>query len=99
MAKHCKHYILNCLMCKCKKAYTVQKQGLFNLLPIPNFVIKLLKCCKKNKIFQHILVVVDQLTKQHLYEPFKTLHTGEFIDAIHCCVFALYGFLLTTVND
>ena len=35
MAKHYKQYTLNCLTCRHTKAYTVQKQGLFNLLPIP----------------------------------------------------------------
>ena len=50
-------------------------------------------------MFQHILVVVDRLTKRRLYEPLETLHTNEFIDAMYRRVFATYGFPLTTVND
>lgn len=43
--------------------------------------------------------MVDQLTKQCLYELLEILHTDKFIDGIYCCVFASYRFLLTTVND
>ena len=108
MAKHCKQYAFNCSTCRRTKAYTVQKQGLLNSLLIPNrkwidlllnFVVKLPKCQQQNHVFQHILMVVDRLTKQWLYKPLKTLHTSEFIDTIYHCVFALYGFSLTMVND
>ena len=90
MAKYCKQYISNCLICKCTKAYIVQKQGLLNPLPIPNrkwmdllldFVIKLPKCCRRNCVFQYIFVVVDRLTKQQLYKLLKTLHTSKLINA------------------
>ena len=37
IAKHCKQYASNCLTCRHTKAYTVQKQGFFNPLPIPNW--------------------------------------------------------------
>ena len=108
MAKYCKQYASNWSTCRRIKAYTVQKQGLLNPLPIPNrkwmdllldFVVKLPKYYRRNRVFQHILVVINRLTKQHLYEPLETLYTGEFIDVMYCCVFALYRFLLTTVND
>ena len=108
MAKHCKQYASNCLTCRCTKAYTVQKQGLLNPLLIPNrkwmdlsldFVVKLLKCCRRNRVFQYILMVMNWLTKQRLYEPLETLHTGKFINATYCRVFASYRFPLITVND
>ena len=108
MAKHCKQYASNCSKCRHTKAYMVQKQGLLNPLPISNrkwidllldFVVKLSKCQQQNRVFQHIFVVVDRLTKQRLYKFLETLHTSEFIDAMYYCVFALYRFLLTTVND
>ena len=108
MAKHCKQYAFNCPMCKWTKAYTIQKQSLLNPLLISNkkwidllfdFVVKLPKCRQQNCVFQHIFVVVDQLTKRRLYKPLKTLHTSKFIDTIYYCIFALYRFLLTTIND
>ena len=108
IAKHCKQYASNCLTYRCIKAYIVKKQGLLNLLPISNrkwidlllnFVVKLPKCRQQNYVFQHILVVMDQLTKKCLYKPLKTLHTSKFINAMYCWVFALYGFSLTIVND
>ena len=36
IAKNCKQYAINCGMCRRTKTYTTQKQGLLNLLPIPN---------------------------------------------------------------
>ena len=50
-------------------------------------------------MFCHILVVVDRVTKRQLYEPFETLHTEEFIEAINRRVFLSHGYLLTIVND
>ena len=108
MSKHCKQYSSNYLTCRHTKAYTVQKQGFLNPLPIPNrkwidllldFVVKLPKCRQQNHIFQHILVIVDWLTKQQLYMSLKTLHISEFINTMYHCLFALYGFPLITVND
>ena len=72
IAKNCKKYAVNCDTYRRTKAYNVQKQGLLNLLPIPNqkwidlllnFVVKLSKCCWRNKAYQHILVIVNRLTK------------------------------------
>ena len=42
---------------------------------------------------------MDRLTKKRLYKLLKTLHTSKFINIMYHWVFALYGFLLTTVND
>ena len=73
MAKHCKQYASNCLMCRHTKTYMVQKQGFLNLLLISNrkwidllldFVVKLPKYRRRNRVFQYILVVIDWLTKQ-----------------------------------
>ena len=44
-------------------------------------------------------MIVDRLTKQHLYEPLETLQTTKFIDAMYWRVFITYGFPLTTVNN
>ena len=43
-------------------------------------------------MFQHILVIVDQLTKRCLYEPLETLHTGKFIDVMYRRVLHRTGF-------
>ena len=92
IAKPCKQYASNCLICRWIKAYTVQKQGLLNALPISNrkwmdlsldFVVKLPKYRQRNRVFQYILVVVDWLTKRCLYKPLKTLHTSKFIDVMY----------------
>ena len=108
MAKYCKQYVSNCSTCRRTKAYTVQKQGLLNPLLIPNrkwidllldFFVKLPKYWQQNRVFQHIFMVIDWLTKRHLYEPLKILHTSKFIDAMYCHVFASYGFPLTIVNN
>ena len=91
MAKDCKRYTTNCATCRRTKAYNTKKQGLFNPLPIPNrkwmdlsleFVVNLPQCRWRNWTFQHILVVVDRLTKQKMYKPLESLSTREFIEVM-----------------
>ena len=92
MPQDCKRYAINCSMCRRTKAYNTKKQGLLNPLPIPHrkwvdllldFVVDLLQCHRRNRIYCHILVVVDRLTKRRLYEPLETLSTGEFIEVMN----------------
>ena len=64
-----------------------------------DFIVKLLKYCRRNQAFQYILVIVNKLTEQHLYELLKTLKTTKFINVIYRKIFATYRFLLTTVNN
>ena len=108
MPRDCKQYATNCSMCRRTKAYNTKKQGLLNPLPIPSrkwmdlsldFVVNLPQCRRQNWAFQHILVVVDRLTKRRIYKPLESLSTSEFIEAMHCCVFSAHGYPLTIVND
>ena len=108
MPQDCKQYITNCLVCRHIKAYNTKKQGLLNSLLIPNqkwidlsldFVVELPECHQRGRIFRHILVVVDRLTKQTIYEPLKGLSTSEFIEAMHWRMFSTYGYLLSIVNN
>ena len=108
MANGCKQYATNCATCRRTKAYNTKKQGLLNPLPIPNrkwldlsldFVVQLPECRRRNHLFQHILVVVDRLTKQRIYEPLESLSTSEFIDAMYRRVFSTYGYPLSIVSD
>ena len=108
MANHCKQYATNCATCRHTKAYNTKKQGLLNSLLIPNrkwmdllldFVVHLPECHRRNRVFQHILVVVDRLTKQQIYEPLENLSTSEFIDAMYRRVFSAHGFPLSIVSD
>ena len=78
MKVHCKRYAVNCSICRRSKAYNDKKQRLLNPLPIPNrkwmyvsldFVEFLPECRRRNRVYQHILVIVDRLTKRRLYEP------------------------------
>ena len=64
-----------------------------------DFVVNLPECRRRNRTFQHILVVVDRLTKERIYEPLEGLSTGEFIEAMHRRVFSAHGYLLSIVND
>ena len=108
IAKNYKQYTTKYGICRRTKAYTIQKQGLLNSLPIPNqkwiglslnFVVNLSKCRCRNQTLQHILIIVNRLTKQYLYEPLETLKTAKFINAMYKKVFATYRFLLTIMND
>ena len=95
-------------MCRRTKAYNTKKQGLLNPLPIPSrkwmdlsldFVVNLPECRHRNRNFQHILVVVDRLTKRRIYEPLEGLSTSEFIEAMHRRVFSAHGYPLSIVNN
>ena len=108
MPQDCKQYATNCSTCRRTKAYNTRKQGLLNPLSIPNekwmdlsldFVVGLSECHRQNRVFRHILVVVDRLTKRRIYKPLETLHTGEFIEAMNRRMFSSHGYLLTIVND
>ena len=108
MPRDCKQYATNYSTYRRTKAYNTKKQGLLNPLPIPSrkwmdlsldFVVELPECHRQNRIFRHILVVVDRLTKQRLYEPLKSLSSAEFIEAMHQRVFSAYGYPLSIVND
>ena len=64
-----------------------------------DFVVELPECHRRNRVYCHILVVVDKLTKQRIYEPLKGLSTSEFIEAMNHWVFLSHGFPLSIVND
>ena len=92
MPRDCKQYATNCSTCRRTKAYNTKKQGLLNPLPIPHrkwvdlsldFVVDLPEYHRRNRIYRHILVIVDRLTKRRLYEPLETLSTGEFIEVMN----------------
>ena len=55
--------------------------------------------CHRGKTFQHILVVVDKLTKRRIYKPLESLSIVEFIETMSQQVFSTHGYLLTIVND
>ena len=108
IASNCKQYAINYATCRRTKTYNTKKQGLLNSLLILNrkwmdllldFVVQLPKCYGQNWMFQHILVVVDRLTKRRLYKLLETFKISEFIDAMYCWVFALHKFLLLIVNN
>ena len=64
-----------------------------------DFVVNLPECRPQNQIFQHILVVVDRLTKQRIYKLLEGLSTSKFIETIHWRVFSAHGYPLSIVND
>ena len=108
MKEDCKRYAVNCSTCRRTKAYNTKKQGLLNPLPIPNrkwsdlsvdYVEFLPKSRIRGQIYQHILVIVDRLTKRRLYEPMTSLDTEELVDAMRRRVFSSYGLPISFVND
>lgn len=73
LKKTCRKYVTNCFVCRKSKAYNTQKQKLLIFLPIferkwidlfLNFVVNLLKCRRKNKIYENILMIVNRLIKK-----------------------------------
>ena len=61
--------------------------------------MELPECHRRGRIFRHILVVVDRLTKRRIYEPLESLSTSKFIEVMNRRVFPTHGYPLTIVND
>ena len=64
-----------------------------------DFVVELPECHRRSRVYCHILVVVDRLTKQRIYKPLEGLSTSKFIETMNCRVFSKHGYPLTIVND
>ena len=69
-------YIRNCHACKRTKAYREGKAGLLKPLPITDrywkditvdFITPLPKCRRYGRVYEHIMVMVDRLSKKRKF--------------------------------
>ena len=103
-----KSYVRSCLACKYAKASRDPKQGLLKPLPIPDhywqdiacdFVTSLPPCRVGGKIYRHILVVVDRLSKMKRFIPMDSLETTAVVQAFIDFIWRSEGFPISIVSD
>ena len=108
MKKTCRQYVTNCSICRRVKVYNIQKQKLLTSLSIlerkwidlsMNFVVNLLKCRRRNRIYENILIVVNRLIKKRVYESMKLMNTKNLWEVLHWRIFSCYEFLRFIVSD
>ena len=83
-------FVKSCHVCKRSKAYRAGKQGLLKPLPIPqyywhdisvNFITPLPVCLRYGREFQHIMVVMDRLSKKKKFTPLDSLEVDAVVQA------------------
>ncbi|THC87525.1 hypothetical protein EYZ11_013030 [Aspergillus tanneri] len=108
MKEDCRQYGDFCATCRRSKALNTKKQGLLKPLPIPNrkwmdismdYAEDLPPCTRSGRVYRHVLVVVDRLTKQRIFEPMQTKEVTELVEVMHRRVFSEYGLPRSIVSD
>ena len=101
-------YVKSCHTCKRSKAYREGKQGLLKPLPIPDryfqdiavdFITPLPICERFGRKYQHIMVVVDRLSKKRRFAPLDSLEVEAVVQAFIEWVWREEGYPSTIVSD
>jgi hypothetical protein len=108
MKDDCTQYADNCSTCRRAKARNVKKQGLLKPLPIPqhrwvdismDYIEALPTCHRRGQDFSCVLVVVDRLSKDRIYEPVASKSVNDLVEAMHRRVFCVKGLPRSMVSD
>ena len=101
-------FVKNCHTCKRSKSYREGKQGLLKPLPIPDrywqdisidFITPLPICVRYGKSFQHIMVVVDRLSKKRKFIPLDSLEVEAVVQAFIEWIWREEGYPSTIISD
>lgn len=101
-------YVKACHACRRTKAYRDGKQGLLNPLPIPeryfqdisvDFIVGLPKCVRHGRTYEHIMVVVDRLSKKKKFVALDSLDVEAVVQAFLEWIWREEGYPVTIVSD
>lgn len=101
-------YVKSCHTCKRSKTYREGKQGLLKPLPIPDrywqdisidFITPLPICTRYGRSYQHIMVVVDRLSKKKKFIPLDSLEVEAVVQAFIEWVWREEGYPFTIISD
>ena len=101
-------YVKSCHPCKRSKAYKDGKQGLLKPLPIPDrywqdisidFITPLPICTRFGRKFEHIMVVVDRLSKKKKFIPLDSLDVEAVVQAFIEWIWREEGYPSTIISD
>ena len=101
-------YVKACHLCRRTKFYREAKQKLLNPLPIPeryfqdisvNFIIELPKCLKQRRTYEHIMVVVNRLSKKKKFIALNSLEVETVIQTFLKWIWRKESYFETIVSD
>ena len=101
-------YVKSCHACKRSKSYREGKQGLLKPLPIPDrywqdisvdFITPLPVCSRFGRRFEHIMVIVDRLSKKKKFISIDSLEVEAVVQAFIEWVWREEGYPSTIVSD
>ncbi len=101
-------YVKSCHECKRSKPYKQGKHGLLKPLPIPDrywqdisvdFITPLPICKRFGREFEHIMVVVDRLSKKKKFIPLDSLEVEAVVQAFIEWIWREEGYPSTIVSD
>ena len=101
-------YVKACHPCKRSKAYRQAKQGLLKPLPIPeryfqeitvDFITPLPVCKRNGKNYQHIMVVVDRLSKTKKFIGLDALDVDTVVQGFIEWIWRTEGFPAMIISD
>ena len=101
-------YVKACLSCRRTKSYREAKKGLLNPLPIPeryfqdisvDFIVGLPKCTRRGRIYEHIMVVVDRLSKKKRFIALDSLDVEAVVQGFLEWVWRDEGYPNSIVSD
>ena len=101
-------YVKSCHTCKRSKTYREGKQGLLKPLPIPDhywqdisidFISPLPICLRYGRSYQHIMVVVDRLSKKKKFIPLDALEVETVVQAFIEWIWREEGYPFSIISD
>jgi hypothetical protein len=108
MAQTVRSYVSGCLLCAKTKKSRSASVGFLKPLPVPltpwrdisvDYVTPLPDCPRGTDTYNHVLVVVDRLTKMRHYIPMTSLTAEEMARQFIAKVYCLHGLPDTIVSD
>ena len=101
-------FIRNCHTCKRTKSYRDGKHGLLKPLPVPehywkdisvDFITPLPICRQNGRSFQHIMVVVDRLSKKRRFVALDSMEVEAVVQAFIEWIWREEGYPDTIISD
>lgn len=101
-------YVRACYTCRRAKSSNNLPSGLLQPLPPPSqpwqditmdLAEALPRSVRRGRAYQHMLIVVDRLTKDRVLEPLTSKTASEIAEALHRRIFCCYGFPRSIVSD
>ena len=101
-------FVKDCALCVRTKTPRSSPPGFLKPLALParpwtdisiDYVTTLPQCCRNGRTYEHVLVVVDRLTKMRHLIPVTSLTTDELVEGFLQFVYRLHGAPDTIISD